>query len=107
MIAEHISRGADWMALTINLFTMSNAQDEDDQAVIFDFANEPVVTYSVCPKLSQPGALHCFSDATRIVQIRQSLMKKSQDTRGGLLVEFVQLSFRKGRNFNLPRHDAS
>ena len=58
---------------------MSDAEDEHDQTVVFDRADEPVVTHTVFPELSELGAMQCFSDAAWIVQLSHSLMKELQD----------------------------
>jgi uridylate kinase len=40
--------------LVIDFLAVSDAEDQHEQAVIFDLRDEPVVTYAVFPKLSKP-----------------------------------------------------
>jgi hypothetical protein len=51
----------------IDFLAMADAQDKNDQAVVFDLANEPVIAYTVFPELSKPRAVQRLSDAARIV----------------------------------------
>jgi hypothetical protein len=46
---------------------MADAKDRNDQAVVFDLADEPVTAYTVFPELSKPPAVRRLSDAARIV----------------------------------------
>ena len=73
---------------------MPDAEDQHDQAVVFDLRDEPVVTHAVFPKLSEPRAVLRLSDAARIVQLGYSLMKELQDALGLLRVEFAQFPVR-------------
>ena len=53
--------------LAIDFLAMADAKDKNDQAVVFDLADEPVIAYTVFPELSKPRAVQSLSDATRIV----------------------------------------
>jgi hypothetical protein len=33
---------------------MSNAEDQNHQAIVFDLADEPVIAYAIFPELSKP-----------------------------------------------------
>jgi hypothetical protein len=46
---------------------MADAKDQNDQAVVFELADEPVIAYAVFPELSKPRAVQRLSDAGRIV----------------------------------------
>lgn len=69
---------------------MSNPEDQNKQAVVFNFADEPVRAYSVFPKFSKAGAVQRLSDPARIIQISYSFMKKLQKALGVLRVELLQ-----------------
>ena len=44
----------------------ADAKDENDQAVVFDLADESVIAYTVFPELSKPRTVQRLSDAPRI-----------------------------------------
>jgi len=46
---------------------MADAKDQNDQAVVFDLADKPVIAYTVFPELSKPRAVQRLCDAARIV----------------------------------------
>jgi hypothetical protein len=46
---------------------MADAKDQNDQAVVFDLADEPVIAYTLFPELSKQRAVQRLSDAARIV----------------------------------------
>jgi hypothetical protein len=71
----------------IYLPPVTYAEDQYDDTIILNFADEPIVTHPVCPKLTERRALHCFPNATRIVQFRYSFIKKFQDALGVLRVQ--------------------
>jgi hypothetical protein len=95
------------MNLAINFPAVTHSKKQYDDAIIVNFANEPVVPHTVSPEISQKGALHCFSDATGIVQVRYTFVEEFEDATGVLRVKLGQLAVREGRNLNLPSHDAS
>lgn len=69
---------------------MSNSEDQNKQAVVFDFADEPVRAYTVFPKFSKAGAMQRFPDFAGIIKISHSFVKKFQNTPGVLRVEILQ-----------------
>jgi hypothetical protein len=73
--------------LAINVPAVTYTEDQYDHTIILNFADDSVVTHSVCPKLTQKRALHCLPKATRIVQFRYSFIKKFQNPLGVLRVE--------------------
>ena len=93
--------------LAINFPAVTYTENQHDDAVIINIANEPIVAHPVSPEISQRRALHCFSDATRIVQLCYAFVEEFEDALGVLRVQFGQLAVSEGGNFNLPSHDAS
>jgi hypothetical protein len=93
--------------LAINFPAVTYSKKQYDDAIIVYFADEPVVPYPVSPEISQRRTLHCFSDATGIVQDRYAFVKKFEDAPGVLRVKLGQFAVSGRRNFNLPSHDAS
>lgn len=65
---------------------MSNPEDQNKQAVVFDFADEPVRAYPVFPKFSEARSLQRLSDFARIIQLTHSFKKKFQNAPGVLRV---------------------
>ena len=64
---------------------MANAEDE--QAIIFDFANQPVVSNAIFPECPEARTVQRFSDASRIIQLGNSLLKKPENTSAVLCVK--------------------
>jgi hypothetical protein len=81
-------------ALAIDFLAMSDAEDQHDQAVVFDLADKPVITHAVFPELPKPRAVQRLSDAARIVKLGDSLMKELQDALGLLRVELAEFPVR-------------
>src|SRR5580692_2890365 len=84
-------------ALAIDFLAMSDAEDQHDQAVVFDLADEPVITNAIFPELSQPRAVQRLPDAAWIIQLGYSLVKEFQDALGLLPVEFNEFAGNLGR----------
>jgi hypothetical protein len=78
----------------IDFLAVPDAEDQHNQAVVFDLRDEPVITHAVFPELSKLRAVQSLSDAARIVQLGDSLMKELQDAPGLLRVEFAEFSVR-------------
>jgi len=38
----------------VDFFAVSHAEDEDNQAVVLDLADEPIITHAVLPKFAEP-----------------------------------------------------
>ena len=70
---------------------MPNAEDQDEQAVVFDLADKPVVTHAVLPKFLQVRTLKGLANRAGVVQLGQSFRKKLHDAPRMLRVEFTQL----------------
>ena len=79
--------------LAIDFLAMADAKDKNDQAVVFDRADEPIIAYTVFPELSKPRAVQRLSDAARI-QFGDSLMQELQDALGLRRVEFAEFPLR-------------
>jgi hypothetical protein len=79
-------------ASAINILAVTNTKYQHDDAIILNFAYDPVVAHAVPPKLTQKRALHCFPEAARAVQFRYPLMQKFQDAIGMLRVELAQFA---------------
>jgi len=79
------------LGLAVDFLAMAKTEDQNDEAVVFDFADEPIWAYLVSPKFPQARALQRASDATRILQLGNSFMKELQDSPGVLHVKFSQI----------------
>jgi hypothetical protein len=53
--------------LAINILAMPNLDDKDYEALVFDFANKPVIPHAIFPEFPKPGTLQGPTNATRIV----------------------------------------
>jgi hypothetical protein len=62
-----------------------------------NFTDEPERAYSILPKLTEPGTVQSLSNATGIVQIGHSFLKKRQNTPAVLGVESGEPLIRLGR----------
>ena len=67
---------SDWILqrLAINFPAVTYSKKQDDNAIIVNCANEPVVPYPVSPEISKRRALQCFSDAAWIIQLRYAFV---------------------------------
>ena len=74
----------------IDVFAVSDAEDQHEYAVVFDLADEPVVADAVFPEFAEQRAVQGLAYAARIVQLGYSLAKEFQDALAGQRVEFVQ-----------------
>jgi hypothetical protein len=70
---------------------MSEAKNQHDEAVVFEFADEPVVADSVFPKLAQSPDVQRLSYSSWIIQAGDSFVEKLQDALGLRRVELAQL----------------
>src|SRR5258707_15794735 len=62
-----IERVVSGCLLAIDFIAMADAKDKNDQAVVFDLPDEPVIAYTVFPELPKPRAVQRLSNAARIV----------------------------------------
>ncbi|MGB9432937.1 MAG: hypothetical protein WBQ89_11895 [Candidatus Acidiferrum sp.] len=58
---------------------MADAKHQNDQAVVFELAEEPAIADTVFSELSKARAVQCISDAARIVQFGDSFMQELLD----------------------------
>ena len=97
-------RGA---ASAVDFFAVAHAENEDQQPVVFDFADEAVIADAILPKLSQFGAAQGLSDAARIFERSQPLVKELQDTLASGRIELAEFVVDLSGELNPPRHAAS
>jgi hypothetical protein len=69
---------------------MSKTEDKNEQAIILDPADQPVIAHAVLPELSKPRAMQSLPDATRIGQLGYPFIEEPQDALAVLRVEFVE-----------------
>ena len=93
--------------LAVDFFAISEAKNKHREAVIFDFADEPVIAHAVSPELPQAGTAQGFTQAARIVQSRDSFVQEFQNPLGLVRIEFAERPVNFTRQFNVPGHDAS
>ncbi len=91
----------------IDPLAMPHAENQNHQAVIFDFADQSVIAHAVFPELPQPRAVQRLSNAARIVEFRHSSMQELQDSLSVLRVELAEFAVGGLRQFNAPGHDVS
>src|SRR5712664_343264 len=73
--------------LAVDLPAMSEAKDQHNEAVVFEFADEPVVADSVFPEFTEPRAVQRLSYTSWIIQAGDSFVEKLQDALGLRRVE--------------------
>src|SRR5579859_381923 len=86
---------------------VADAKDKNQQAVVFDFADEAIIAGAVFPEFPEFGTVQCLTDAARVVQRSQALPQKLQDALSLLRVELAQFAVGLGGQLNLPGHAAS
>jgi hypothetical protein len=84
----------------IDFSAMADAKNQNEQPIVFDLADEPVITNAVFPELPELGAVQSLSDASRIVQSSDAFVEKLQDALALLRVELAQFAVNLGREFN-------
>src|SRR2546430_10795047 len=94
-------------ALAIDFFAISDAEDQNHQTIVFDLADEPVISHAIFPELPKPRAVQRFSDAAWIIQLGNALMKELQDALAVLRVEFVEFPVNLGCQLNAVGHHVS
>jgi hypothetical protein len=73
--------------LAVDLAVVADAKDEDEHAGVFDFGDEAVVADAVLPELAEFGAVQGLSDAARILERGEALVKKLENAFALLRVE--------------------
>ena len=86
---------------------MSDAKNQNEEPVVFDLADEPVISHAVFPELAELGALQSLTNAAWVIQWGDAFVKKFQDALALLWVELAQFAVDLGGEFNLPGHAAS
>jgi hypothetical protein len=76
---------------------VADAEDQDEQAIIFDLADETVIANAVFPELAEIGAVQGLADAAGIVQLGKPVIEKFQDTLTMLPIEVAQFAVHSGR----------
>ncbi len=66
---------------------MSDAENEDQQEIVFDFADEAVVADAVFPEFAQARAVEGFSDGAGVVQFGDAVAQELQDAVAVLRLE--------------------
>jgi hypothetical protein len=68
----------------VNFLSVSHAQHQHQQAVVFYLADQPVVAHAVSPQLPEARAAQWFSNASWILQLGHAFIQKLQDAAGVL-----------------------
>lgn len=71
---------------------MSDGEDQNDQAVIFDLRDQPEIPDAISPEFSEPRTVQRFSNGARIIKSRDSLVEEFQNALAILRVKFAQLA---------------
>src|SRR5882762_1738066 len=95
------------MRSAVDFSAVADTENENQQPIVFDLADEPVVADAVFPELAEFGTLQSLTDTARVVQSGDAFVEKFQDALALLRVELAQFVVNLGREFNLPGHAAS
>ena len=63
----------------IYLAPVPDSQHENEHQLVLDRTDEPVIAHATAPEFAEFGAVERLSDAPRVVELGDSLMKKLQD----------------------------
>ena len=63
---------------------MPNAENQDEQAVVLDLADKPVVADAVFPEFPEAGAVQSLADAAGVIQPGYSFRKELQNAPPGV-----------------------
>jgi hypothetical protein len=80
---------------------MTDPHCQDDETIVFDAGNNPVVSYSVLPKLCK-GAMEPLTDATRILEDGDAIPQEISDSTRCFIIEPLQLPGRCVGQLNRP-----
>ena len=94
-------------ASAVDFFAMTDAKNQDQKAVVFELADQTVVTHAVFPELAETRAVQGLADTARIVQFGHAPREKLQDAPGLLRVELAEFAFCGLGKLNAVGHGAS
>jgi len=61
------------MGLTVDIAAVGDANDQDNDLFVLNFADDAVVAHAVAPVTTEVGAGEGFADATRIFETGDAL----------------------------------
>jgi hypothetical protein len=64
------------MISSVHFALVTDAEDEDDEFLVLDFADDAVVAHPVAPVVSEFGTLKSLAQATRIFEFRDALVQE-------------------------------
>jgi len=76
---------------------MTEAEDQDNHAVIFDLTNYAVIPDPIPPELSEAWTGQGLSDTAWVVQLSNALVEEFQDAPTVLRIESVEVSLSLAR----------
>ena len=76
----------------IHLAPVPDPQHENQHQFVLDGADEPIIADAILPELAEFGAVQSLSDAARVVQLGNSLMKKLQNAPCDLRIQLIELA---------------
>ena len=76
----------------INLPTIPDADDHDQQPAIFDVSDDSIVAHAVFPEGPQFRSFQGFANAARILKVGDAIMQEGKDATGNLGVYLAQFS---------------
>src|SRR6266700_1474860 len=77
--------------LFVDFSAVADAEDEDDQAFVFERANNAVVADTVSPEFAQ-SPLESLANLARVVELPDSFVEKLGNTPRDGFIESVELS---------------
>ncbi|MGA7225298.1 MAG: hypothetical protein WA603_17085 [Candidatus Acidiferrales bacterium] len=89
----------------IDFSAVSDAEDQHEEAVVFDFADESIVAYAVFPEFTEERAVQGLTDAAWVIEAGYSGVEETQDAAAMLRVEFAEFPVNGRRKFNGVGHD--
>jgi hypothetical protein len=101
---NHYSTGPRGSA--IDFFAVSDAEDQDQQAVVFDLTDEAERADAISPKLTQAGSLQRLAKRARVGQLGDPFPMKFRNAFGVLRMELAKFAAGLGGKLNLSGHDA-
>jgi hypothetical protein len=84
---------------------MPEAKEENEQAIVFDLADQAVIAHAALPNLSETRAGQGVPDAVRIVHLGHSIMQELQNGFAVPGVKDAEFPINLARQFNSVGHD--
>ena len=90
--------------MLVNVAAVANLDNKYPQHRIFDRSDNSKITHAIFPQMAQLRSAKCSPQFARIVVLRQTLAKETQNSQRVLPVEPIQIAKSSRREVKVPNH---